>query len=341
MERVIHDHRPLHDVPGDNSSHPATTPAAQTRVALIHNPRSHRNKGQAAAVEGIADLTIVQPTTKAELARALSRFREDGVELLVISGGDGTVRDVLTIGHSIFGADWPVLAFLPQGKTNALRIDLGLPKDWSLSDAIAAYAKGGRAHRQALCVTGGEEPADAPMLGFVLGAGAFTLGIEAGQEAHRMGFFNSLAVAATAVMGVGQVLFSGNGNKWRRGTRMELAFQPSGEPMPHSRHGTADQRHIMLASTYRHLPGKMQLFGKDQGPIRLAILDRPRRRIFAALPAILSGWHPGWLARAGLHHVSSAAFSLDVASPIILDGEQFPAGRYEIGLGPELEFVTA
>ena len=308
---------------------------------MIHNPRSHRNKGRAAEVVEGVDVTLVQPCTQAELSEALASLRQDGVDLLVINGGDGTIRDVLTMGQAVFGDAWPVLAVLPRGKTNALNIDLGAPTDWSLGDAIAAYRAGKRVTRRALSVTDTEKPEAEAMLGFVLGAGAFTLGIEAGQDAHRMGFFNSLAVAATAAWGVAQVLFSGNGNRWRRGSRMELAYHPSGEAMPHSRHGAPDRRHILLASTLERLPMGIALFGKHDAPIRLAVLDRPRRRIFAALPAILAGWHPGWLAEAGLHHLSAEAFTLDLSDPFILDGEHFPAGRYVVDQGPALDFVVA
>lgn len=341
MERVIHDYRPMHDATGEIPSGIEPQAAPAPRIAMIHNPRSHRNQGSPAETVAGADVRLVQPCTKEELAAELADLARSGIDLLVISGGDGTIRDVLTLGQPVFGSQWPVLAIVPQGKTNALKIDLDLPAQWGLAEAVAAYRSGKRARRRALTVVEAQRKDAVPMLGFVLGAGAFTLGIEAGQEAHRMGFFNSLAVGATAAWGVMQVLFSGNDNRWRRGTRMELAFEPSGEPMPHSRHGAPDRRHIMLASTFERLPGNIQLFGKRQAPIRLAVLDRPRRRIFAVLPAILAGWHPRWLAGAGLHHISAEAFSFDVEEPFILDGEHFPAGRYVVGQGPEMEFVTA
>ena len=307
---------------------------------MVYNSRSHRNKGQSMEhVDGV-EIDVVQPSTKDDLARALSALHADGIDLLIINGGDGTVRDVLTMGQAVFGNDWPVLSVLPRGKTNALNVDLGGPPDWSLSDVIAAYEEGRCVKRRALMVTAKDrdEPA---MLGFIIGAGAFTLGIEAGQDAHRIGFFDSLAVGATAAWGIAQVLFGSNSNQWRSGTEMNLAYAPSGEPMPHSRHGQPSRRHIMLASTLQRMPMGIQLFGKGQAPIRLAVLDRPRRRIFAALPAVLAGWHPGWLSEAGLHHLSAEAFSMKLDAPFILDGEHFPAGSYQIDQGPELTFVSA
>ena len=65
-------------------------------------------------------------------------IRGGPIDYLVVDGGDGTVRDVLTCGAGIFGESWPTLIVLPNGKTNALAADLGLPTNWSLSDAMEA-----------------------------------------------------------------------------------------------------------------------------------------------------------------------------------------------------------
>ena len=90
---------------------------------------------------------------------------------------------------------------LPKGKTNALNVDLGAPVDWSLEEAIAAYSSGRRIVRRPLAIS--REGDDGPaMLGFIIGAGAFTHGVDAGQDAHSLGFFNSLAVGAASVWGI-------------------------------------------------------------------------------------------------------------------------------------------
>ena len=61
----------------------------------------------------------------------------------------------------------------------------------------------------------------------------------------------------------------------------------------------------------------------------------------AALPVILMGWRPRWLAKAGLHQLEADALAIDVAEPVILDGEAFPPGRYRVAQGPELTFISA
>lgn len=313
--------------------------ARNPRIGVIYNPRSHRNKGQDLACTARASITVAQPGKREDIAGALADFAAQGINYLIINGGDGTVRDVLTMGQGVFGDNWPALAILPKGKTNALNVDLGAPSGWNLPEAIAAYADGRRIVRRPLVIAreGADEPA---MLGFIFGAGAFTLGIEAGQDAHQLGFFNSLAVAATSVWGVMQALFGSDANIWRRGTRMQLVCRPSGTPLPHSGHGDGDRRNIILASTLEKFPMGIKLFGPEREGLKLAVLDKPRRRVLLALPAILLGWQPKWLGAAGLHQLDAVSFTLDVSEPVILDGEAFPAGRYAIGQGPELTFVT-
>jgi diacylglycerol kinase (ATP) len=346
MERVIYKFSPLVAQSPAQVAHGRAAPQVRRdrrvgdpRVGLIYNPRSHRNKGQDLAGADAAGISVAQPDLRQDIAGALAQFAEKGIDYLIINGGDGTVRDVLTMGQGVFGDNWPTLAILPKGKTNALNIDLGAPERWTLAEALAAYSNGSRVTRRPLLVAR-EGAQELPMLGFFFGAGAFTLGIEAGQEAHELGFFNSLAVVITGAWGVAQALFGSDANIWRRGSPMELALLPSGDPVAHSGHGDPARRSIMLASTLETLPMGIKLFGADHRGLKLAVLDKPRRRILASVPAILLGWQPDWLKRAGFHQLDAEGFTLDVAEPVILDGEAFPSGRYVVEQGPELTFVV-
>lgn len=311
------------------------------RVGVITNPRSHRNTGGEAGDPSRAEIEIAAPATKPAIGEALKGFADRGIDLLVVSGGDGTVRDVLTMGQTVFGADWPAIAVLPRGKTNALNADLRVPAGWTLDDAVEAFRNGGRLNRRPLAVRrldgGGTGE---PMLGFILGAGIFTLGIDTGQDAHRMGFVDSLAVGLTSAWGIAQTVFGGPANRWRRGTAMRLIDIETGRELPRSAQGEPGRRSILLASTLGRMPLGIHLFGKGQEGIRLAVLDAPLRRVMGFVPAMLAGWHPRWLSGAGLHHLSLTGFEMDIGDAFVLDGESFPAGRYQIDLGPDLTFVT-
>ena len=101
--------------------------SASPEVGFIRNPKSHRNKGHGEASTLPAHVIMAEPLTRAELEDALADFARRKIAVLAISGGDGTIRDVLTCGSPLFGNDWPALVILPQGKTNALALDLGVP----------------------------------------------------------------------------------------------------------------------------------------------------------------------------------------------------------------------
>ncbi len=110
--------------------------------------------------------------------------------------------------------------------------------------------------------------------------------------------------------------------------------------MPRTEYGDPARRTLMLASTLKTMPLDIKLFGKGQGPIRLVVLDHPRRRVLLSAPAIMGGWHPRRLSRAGLHHLEAEGFSITLDSPFILDGEHFPGGSYRVEQGPQLTFVA-
>ena len=310
------------------------------RIGVIYNPKCHRNKGKEPVVPDHPALDLAQPQTRPAIADALREFAASNIDYLIISGGDGTVRDVLTQGRDIFAGNWPELAVLPRGKTNALNADLGAPPSWRLEQAVDAFVSGNRVVRRPIEIASSETEG-APMYGFILGAGIFTLGIQSGQDAHRMGFFDSLAVGLTSAWGIGQTIFGRAASKWRRGTQMDLVDLDSGKHLQHSGRGDRGRRSILLASTLKRLPLGIKLFGKHQDRIRILLLDAPLRRVMGFAPAMLAGWHPRWLYDSGLHHLSVDGFSMQIGAPFVLDGETFDPGRYTVRQGPELTFVVA
>lgn len=309
------------------------------KVGVIYNPRSHRNQGRDLDCVASGNVLVEQPATRDDITAALHLFARENIEYLIINGGDGTVRDVLTCGYAVFGNDWPEVAVLPKGKTNALNVDLGAPADWNLAEAIGSLADGKRIKRHTMKVQAADGSAQ-PRLGFILGAGGFTLGVRAGQEAHRMGAFNSFAVGATTAWGVLQGLFGGDDNVWRRGVGIKLELGAERAVFARSAYGEAARRFVMMSSTLEKFPVGIKLFGPEKAGLKIAVVDHPRRRMMALLPLILAGWNPPWLAEAGVHFVSTDQYVLTIEDEFILDGEAYPQGRYTVSKGPELSFVV-
>ena len=173
----------------------------------------------------------------------------------------------------------------------------------------------------------------------MFGAGLFTVAVGAGQNAHRLGAFDSLAIIGTAVWGVLQALLGSNRNPWRRGAPMRVRTGAENYELPRSDRGDPARRAMLLASTLERFSAGVRPFGMRTG-LKLAVMDNPRRRLMAMIPAIACGWDGPWLERMGLHRCEATRIVLDLGDRFILDGEAFPAGSYEITPGPRLSFVV-
>lgn len=313
-------------------------------VGVIYNPRSHRNIGVDFDCGHYPHVHIAQPHARAQLPEALTDFVERGIDLLVINGGDGTIRDVLTVGLTVFGDDWPAIAVLPKGKTNALTLDLGIPDDWTLQDAITAFDQGGCISRRPITVSTAvgqsESPGISRVAGFILGAGAFTRSIRAGQSAHKLGAFDSMVVAITALWVLLQSLLGSRQNPWRKGARMRIGLGASATPMVHSGHGDPAARQLLFASTLERLPAGIRPFGALKTGLKLVAVDQISRRTTALIPLVLMGKLRSGLRERGIHQLAASQFTLSIDDQFILDGEAFPAGDYRVEQGPELTFVT-
>jgi len=310
------------------------------RIGVVSNRRSHRNRGGRAPALPGGDLIAVMPETRAELTEALRDFRALGIDMLVVDGGDGTVRDVLTCGGAVWGDAWPRLAVLPSGKTNALAIDLGLPQDWGLADAVAAMRAGRTVVRRPIEVVRRDD-ATVPLRGFLLGAGAFAGATDLAQHTHRAGAFRGLAVGLALGWAVTQTLFGRDDGRWRGGTRMRLRFGTearalAGGPVPN---GDA-ARYLLLMTALGRFPLGLRPFGPPRQGMKTLIADAPPRRLAAALPAILGGAAPRWLPGAGYHRVDAATLDATLDDTFILDGEHFSGGALLIREGPPLAFAV-
>ncbi|BBC71258.1 conserved hypothetical protein [Altererythrobacter sp. B11] len=307
-------------------------------VGVIRNRRSHRNAEALPEFSGRATLMVELPAKRGELPAILARFAEKRIDYLVVDGGDGTVRDVLTCGSGVFGESWPPLIVLPNGKTNALATDLGLGAEWNLTTALASAEEGKFLQRRPLVIARRDNP-DARVQGFVFGAGVFTASVSLGQDAHRHGAFNSMAVLVTTLWTFMQALFGRAGNVWRRGTPIRL-YAEDGQEFPHSGIGRRDERYFLFASTLERFSAGLWPFSDVRTPLRMAVLDNSRMGLLLRLPLILNGRRASAkMRRLGYHAFGFERCGLDIADNFILDGEAFPAGQYTLSLGPKLRFV--
>ena len=297
------------------------------RAGVIWNQRSHRNKGagRAPLPEDVLDIV---PEQESELFAGLRRLAAEGVELVVIDGGDGTVREVLTRLPEAYGGRYPLLAVVPNGKTNALALDLGVPLGASLEDILAA-ARAGKRPKRRHCLEVLRPGQTLPeRRGFLFGLGAFVRGTQLAQRNHDRGFFDNAAVGITLLGAVRRTLFGGSEEPWRRGERVALSFA-----------GEQRDWFLVLASTYKRFPLGLKPFGEPHDGLKVLSVEAPPRRLIRAVPAILQGRDPPWLAQDGYRRDDLTAFDLSFPGDFVLDGEVFEGGDLSLREGPELEFV--
>jgi len=101
------------------------------RIGVVSNPLSRRNRKLLPAVEALLEplghVVYERLDDFGDLLPALQRLADRAIEVLVISGGDGTVSAALTgiVEGGIF-AEAPAIAILPGGTSNTIAADVGL-----------------------------------------------------------------------------------------------------------------------------------------------------------------------------------------------------------------------
>lgn len=302
------------------------------RVGVISNAKAHRNLIRGAtAPGGLSASAWTAPRTHVELSDALAGFAARDVNVLVVDGGDGTIREVLTQAPRYFPKAFPTLVVIPSGKTNALAFDLGIPADWTIAAALEAIRAGQVKQRPPLEIW--RPGASMPELrGFLFGAGAFVRATRLAQRVHSAGAFDGLAVGLSLASAIAQTYFGGKGNMWREGEHMRIET-PDGR-------GAERSFYIALGSTLNRLPLAIKPFGKKRDGLKLLGIEAPPRKMLVSVPALLAGSEAAWLSRAGYHRANADTLHLSLDGGFILDGELYRGGDLILKKGAALNFAT-
>lgn len=312
---------------------PTGRPGALTqapRIGAIVNRRAHLNAsreiGEVHSIQGWA-----APADPTALRAELARFAASGIDVLVIDGGDGTIRDVLSAAASIFGTRMPSIAVVPSGKTNALAVDLGVPSTWTLADAVSA-ARAGRTRSRSPVEISRWEGREPTLHGFLFGTGAFVRATGMAQTTHRMGAFRGVAVAMALTGALLQTILAGSDNGLRRGEHTRIKLDD----------GYVLERRLYLAlgSTLERLPLGLKPFGAIRSGLKLLTIDASPPFLLAVAPVLLSGSRPEWMRRLGYRHVDADVVSISAPVGFVLDGELFPGGDILVRRGAPLRFVV-
>lgn len=336
---------PADALPAEAAAHP-TAGQPVLRLGLIRNRNSQRNRERAEAealpqVEGI-ELTAIEPRSIDDLPEVVRALHAQGVRHLVVDGGDGTLREVMSALPPIYGTALPTLTLLAGGNANLTSSDVGTPGHGA--DALRALMHalrepdGGQRMRRRPVEVRWPDGSRAPVLGFFVGAAGFYRGwkIAVGSVRDR-GFLHGAGVAVALAAAAWQALTGSSRNEWQAGQPMDVEID--GEANPEG------ARFLFLATSLHHLFGPLWPFF-DHGEHTLRWLDvaAPPPRFALALPALLRGQPKPWMRASGAYRSGGAErIALRLESPLVIDGEAFTPGPYgvvELHSGPEIEFYT-
>ncbi len=344
-------------------------------IGVIYNPRSGRNRNDPDASRRLGDALgdhglVREAGTVEQLYRVAEDFRTHGIDVLAISGGDGTNGVTITGFLDVYGgAALPQIAFLRGGTmnttANAVGVRRGSP-EWLLGRLARAYANRAltplqNVERHVLRVSNERQPAhgeghvsrgerdpegsstyasiDAPPLaekyGFIFGTGVVCGYL---SEYYSGGSPNPFVAVKTLVRAVGSAVVGGAMIR-----RMAAPFRGTVELDGGERWeardyltvaaGTIDQMGLRFRPFYRSRErlGQFHILGIYASPMRL-VGQLPR--IFRAAPM-----QPGLAFDA----TSSTATLRSGEGPIryMLDGDLHACeGPLRVSIGPRVRLVV-
>ena len=184
-------------------------------IAVVTNPRSRQNRRDPGIAGQLAYLLgergqLAQPKDREELVTTARRFRDHGIDVLAINGGDGTAHVVLTAFVEAYGDQpLPPVALLRGGTMNTVASGIGVKGTPAslLGALVARYHSGeplGWVERNLLCV-----PGETPQYGFLFGNGLISNFLEAYYEGTEPSPTKAAWILARAISSamVGGALF--------------------------------------------------------------------------------------------------------------------------------------
>jgi diacylglycerol kinase (ATP) len=315
-------------------------------VGLIINPLSGRGSGRGKPLlellHGSSGIEIAVLQDFSELPVVLDRFAKNGVDVLAISSGDGTIHAIQTLlAEASPFSQPPKLVLLSHGTANMSAATLGLNRP--LQD-IASLLRD-RNSLQAL--TQVKRPtlkvsnaADGKIRhGMFLGTGAIYEATAYCQKIiQRTGVMGNAAIVATFMRTFSQALFARRPLAARQSIirNYELRVTADGEEK------FSPKGLLFLATTLDRLVLQTRPFwGGHSGPIRATVVSYPVRNVALWL---LPGLYGSERRRMPPEARSFCASRLEIhgSTPYVMDGEFFdpsPNAPLHVETGPDFIYL--
>jgi hypothetical protein len=296
------------------------------KIGLISNPQSQRNRRGLDEIETVVasapDVIHVATDGCEVLDDVLKEFARQGVGVVLISGGDGTVQSVLTrLFEAPLFERTPYVAILPRGMANTTAADLGLR-----GRAAAALARLIGACRAG---TIAEHAVERPILrveniqgappqrGMMFGAGAIPDAIElCCREVYARGLKGKFGMSVTLA---GLLL----GGLLGRRSNGVLRSHAIGVALDGGRERRTDRLLVLATTLDRLMLGSRPFWNFDRQPIRYTSIAYPPEHLLRSAPKVLYGWRRQALRPDVYDSQGASRLAVRVEGPFTVDGEMF------------------
>lgn len=316
--------------------------------ALIHNPNSRKNaqdKGQFVrmARQKMGDF-CVSALNDSHLPAHLTELKSRGVDLIAISGGDGTVSACLTAIASVYhDCPLPSVAILPSGNTNLIAGDVGFGLHGEAAIDRLLRPEGLKSCIRTPIRLSWPDEERPSVLGMFGGCTGYARAVRIAHSPNVLKFApHDLAVFFTLFSSMASLLFRRSRHSWMNGDRLSWSAEGTGLPVP----GREGRSFLFMTTALEKLShGIWPFWNEDTSRDGFHFLDV--HAFPEALPKacfnLLRGRAPEWL-RAHKDYTSATAraMQLETDSDFVLDGEVFPVsagGRLKLEEGPAFRFV--
>ncbi|NMB73799.1 MAG: hypothetical protein GYA21_01565 [Myxococcales bacterium] len=262
--------------------------------------------------------------------RAMQEFREAEVDILAISGGDGTAHRTIEIMLKVYaGSTPPPILLLPSGTQNMVPASFGIRRG-STATLLATLAR--YRHNVPITVVRRNVLHVNEHFSFM-----FSLGV-----APR--FLEQYYAGSTTPLGAAKLLADYALDGIRHGSRAAAMFTPvRGEMRIDSGRAQPVTMAALFCSFIEELALRFRLFpraGWDQNVFESVLVHGSPLDVARALPWL---WIGSRRPLSGLRRFLASRLELTIEKPEVytLDGEIYPATRqFSISAGPELRFVV-
>jgi len=294
----------------------------ELRIGVLTNPLSGTNRK---GLETISQTISKYPQaaqqnvqTPRDISNALLDFARQKVDLVVISGGDGTVQAVLTVlfNHQPF-AKQPQLIVLEAGTTNMIAGDVGVLGDQNNAlHRLFQWAQtgSGRVTKIQRPVLRLQVPGQEVKYGMFFGAASISQGIQYyHKNLHNKGLRGFPGICLT----LARYLWATIRKPSQSTTAFRIEYGLNGQPLQ------KENFLLLFVSTLDRLFfGLRPFWGQEKGPLRFTAVRSPAKHLLRVLPSLARGrpTDKGTLEN-GYYSNNVDEVKLFLDSSVALDGE--------------------